>query len=122
MQQLNVAVMVCVPPGGSVSFHALRLCESLLKSGDRLALVFFMGEGVYQALRHADPPADELPCLKRWQSLAAQGVDLFVCSAAAERRGVVGASLASGFALAGLATWVAASSQADRQVIFKGGL
>ncbi len=116
---LKVAVMVGVPPGASIAYHALRFCETLLPMGGELSQVFFYGEGVYHALAHANPPADELQALPRWQALAQRGVELGVCSAAAERRGVVQACLAEGFVWMGLASWVMASAAADRRLIFR---
>ena len=118
-QGLQVAVMVGVPPGGSIAYHALRFCESLLSMGGGVPLVFFYGDGVYQALAQASPPEDEWQALRHWQALAQRGVELGVCSAAAERRGVLTSCLAEGFVWMGLASWVAASAGADRRLLFR---
>ena len=68
--------------------------------------------------------------VKRWSELSEQyGLDLVVCVAAAQRRGIVdadeqkrhgksGMNIAPGFRISGLGQLVEAGIQADRLVVF----
>lgn len=112
------------PAAGS----AYRFAEAALQQGHGVLRVFFYGDGVYNAMRDAYPPADETALLPLWQGLAENGVDLVLCGAAAERRGVLGLpdeagayrNLAPGFRVAGLGLWMEACLAADRVLVFHG--
>jgi tRNA 2-thiouridine synthesizing protein D len=78
------------------------------------------------------PPQDDRNIVKRWSDLAAQHkLDLVVCVAAAQRRGLLDASeakrngkdadnIAPGFRISGLGQLIEAGIQADRLVVFGG--
>ncbi|TAN49203.1 MAG: sulfurtransferase complex subunit TusD [Methylococcaceae bacterium] len=107
---------------------AYGFAVAALAQGHEVLRVFFYGDGVYNAMRDMRPPADEPPLLTGWQALADRhGVDLVICSAAAERRGVLGigedvgdSGIAEGFRVAGLGLWVDACLAADRVLVFHG--
>lgn len=107
---------------------AYGFAAAALAQGHEVPCIFFYGDGVYNALSGARPPGDEPQFLQRWQALAAQyDVNLVVCSAAAERRGVLGsaeeegyAGVAEGFTIGGLGLWVDACLAADRVLVFHG--
>ena len=92
--------------------------------------VFFYHDGVNNATRLTVPPQDDRNIVKRWSELAAQHkLDLVVCVAAAQRRGLMDASeakrngkdadnIAPGFRISGLGQLIEAGIQADRLVVF----
>ena len=76
------------------------------------------------------PPQDDRNIVKRWSELgAAHKLDLVVCVAAAQRRGLMDKSeakrngkdadnIAPGFRISGLGQLIEAGIQADRLVVF----
>jgi tRNA 2-thiouridine synthesizing protein D len=109
---------------------ALHFARAVLARGHTLMRVFFYHDGVYVATRLATPPQDDRDLAAGWQQLAREhGVDLAVCVAAAQRRGIVDAAerarhgkdadnLAPGFRIAGLGQLIEAACDADRFVVF----
>ncbi len=102
---------------------AYRFTIAALTKGHQVRRVFFYHDGVYHALGLAAPPADETNCVLRWTELAeVYGVDLVICSAAAQRRGVwtpeAQTQLAPGFRVAGLALLVESMLETDRLLTF----
>ena len=129
---MNINVLVS---GGlydtAAGFSAFNFCRAALAAGHQLTQIFFYQAGVTQANAFSAPLADEFDAPLRWSELAEQhGLDLVVCVAAGERRGVITAeqqaelnkpahNLASRFEVEGLASFHAASAEADRTVTFK---
>lgn len=109
---------------------ALHFARAVLTRGHTLVRVFFYHDGVNVATRLATPPQDDRDLTTSWQALAQEhGVDLVVCVAAAQRRGIVdaaesarqgkdGDNLAPGFRIAGLGQLIEAAVDADRFVVF----
>jgi tRNA 2-thiouridine synthesizing protein D len=109
---------------------ALNFALAVIARGHTLVRVFFYHDGVNVATRLAAPPQDDRDLLAAWQALARDHcVDLVVCVAAAERRGVLdeaqsarhgleGHNLAPGFRIAGLGQLVEVAVDADRFVVF----
>ena len=101
-----------------------------LRGGHEVVRVFFYHDGVYNANRFNIPPQDEMNIGERWVALGAQyALDLVVCVAAAQRRGVIdseerirhgkdGDNLEKGFRISGLGQWVEAMLAADRVMVF----
>ncbi|MFN3920240.1 MAG: sulfurtransferase complex subunit TusD [Methylohalobius sp.] len=111
------------PYAGEAADLAYRFALAALAKGHRVQRVFFYQDGVYHALGLAAPPADEPNQVTRWTQLAkTHGVDLVVCSAAAQRRGVwtpeAQVKLAPGFRIAGLALLVESILETDRLLVF----
>lgn len=118
------------PHASQSAASALRFARALLAQGHSLYRVFFYCDGVHNGSALVAPPQDEQDLLGAWQSLQAEhGLDLVVCIAAAQRRGVLSESeaerlerpsgnLAGGFELAGLGQLADAVAQSDRVVTF----
>ncbi|BBL70469.1 sulfurtransferase complex subunit TusD [Methylogaea oryzae] len=128
---MKFALMVNGSPYRSQgALSACRFAMAAVEQGHQVLRVFFHGDGVYNAVRDAVPPADEIQLPQLWRDLARDhGVDLAVCSAAAERRGVLGEqgedmeafpAVADGFRVAGLGLWMDACLAADRVIVFHG--
>lgn len=120
---LTYTLQVNSPPYAGAADRAFFFAQALLRRGHRLRRVFFYRDGVYHALAAAEPPADEPDRITRWSALAqAHGVDLVICSAAAQRRGVWQArgkgALAPGFRVAGLALLAESVLDSDRWLRF----
>ena len=109
---------------------AYQFVKAALAKGHEIYRVFFYHDGVNNATRLTVPPQDDRNIVKRWSELAAQHkLDLVVCIAAAQRRGLMDAAeakrngkdadnLAPGFRISGLGQLVEAGIQADRLVVF----
>lgn len=109
---------------------ALRFTEAVIARGHQVLRVFFYHDGVNVATQLATPPQDEPDLSAEWTRLAAaHALDLVVCVAAAERRGIVDAeerqrhgkhaeNLAPGFRIAGLGQLIEVALDADRLVVF----
>ena len=109
---------------------AYHFVKAALAKGHEIYRVFFYHDGVNNGTRLTVPPQDERNIVKRWSELAAQHkLDLVVCVAAAQRRGIMDKSeakrngkdadnLAPGFRISGLGQLIEAGIQAERLVVF----
>lgn len=109
---------------------AYQFVKAALAKGHEIYRVFFYHDGVNNATRLTVPPQDERNIVKRWTELAMQHkLELVVCIAAAQRRGVMNAAeakrngkdadnIAPGFHISGLGQLIEAGIQADRLVVF----
>lgn len=125
-------VVYSAPHAGEAAASALRFARAVVDQGHELFRVFFYADGVHNGSALAAPPQDEQDLLTPWQALRQEmGVDLVVCIAAAQRRGVLShseaerlerpaANLADGFELGGLGQLADATAQSDRVVTFGG--
>lgn len=112
------------------SDSAYNFTKSALENGHEIYRVFFYNDGVNNGTRYAIPPQDDRNVGKRWSDLAAEHkLDLVICIAAAQRRGLLdeneakrhgkdGDNIAPGFRISGLGQLVEAGIQADRLVTF----
>jgi tRNA 2-thiouridine synthesizing protein D len=109
---------------------AFNFAKAVLAQGHSIFRVFFYHDGVNNATRLTTPPQDDRNIVDRWSKLG-QGneLDMVVCVAAAQRRGIVddgemkrngkdATNLAPGFRISGLGQLVEAGIQADRIVVF----
>jgi tRNA 2-thiouridine synthesizing protein D len=99
------------------NLSALNFAANALSQSQAIRRVFFYAEGATVASSLIVPLSDELDVTKAWQALHTQyGLDLRVCIASAERRGVIGResakdhrldnhNLADGFRIVGLADY-----------------
>ena len=72
---------------------AYQFVKAALAKGHEIYRVFFYHDGVNNGTRLTVPPQDDRNIVKRWSELAAQHkLDLVVCIAAAQRRGLMDAS------------------------------
>lgn len=112
------------------SDSAYFFTKAVLGKGHEVFRVFFYHDGVNNGTRLTTPPQDDRNIVNRWGELAEQhALDLVVCVAAAQRRGVVdeGEAQRNGkdatnihpkFRISGLGQLVEAAIQADRLVVF----
>lgn len=112
------------------SDSAYRFAKAALEKGHSIFRVFFYGDGVNNGTRLTVPPQDDRNLQKAWSELAEQHeIDLVVCIAAAQRRGILDKdeakrhgkdadNLAPGFRISGLGQLVEAGIVADRLVVF----
>ncbi len=109
---------------------AYQFSKAALEKGHEVLRVFFYHDGVNNGTRLTTPPQDDRHITNRWSELAEQhGLDLVVCIAAAQRRGIVDSdeakrqgkdanNIASGFRISGLGQLIEVGIQADRLMVF----
>lgn len=109
---------------------ALQFVRAALEKGHEIFRVFFYHDGVNNGTRLTVPPADDRQIQKSWTELADKhGLDLVICIAAAQRRGIMDAdeakrqgldanNIAPGFRISGLGQLVEGGIQSDRLIVF----
>ena len=109
---------------------AYQFAKAALAKGHEIFRVFFYHDGVNNGTRLTTPPQDDRNIVKRWSDLAEEhNLDLVVCVAAAQRRGIVdegeaqrngkdATNIAPGFRISGLGQLVEGGIQSDRLVVF----
>ena len=109
---------------------AYHFTKAALEKGHEIFRVFFYHDGVNNGSRLTTPPQDERNIVKRWSELAEEhSLDLVVCVAAAQRRGIVDEgeakrngkdadNIAPGFRISGLGQLIEAGIEADRTMVF----
>ncbi|MBT7307321.1 MAG: sulfurtransferase complex subunit TusD [Gammaproteobacteria bacterium] len=112
------------------SDSAYHFVKSALEKGHEIFRVFFYHDGVNNGTRLASPPQDDRNVQQRWSDLAKEhDLDLVICVAAAQRRGIVddgeaerngkdATNIMDGFRISGLGQLIEAGIQADRLVVF----
>jgi len=112
------------------SDSAYQFVKAALAKGHQVLRIFFYHDGVNNGTRLTTPPQDDRHIVNRWSELAAQHqVDLVVCVAAAQRRGIVDChekkrhdkdadNLAPGFRISGLGQLIELGIEADRLLVF----
>ena len=112
------------------SDSAYQFAKAVLAGGHEIFRIFFYHDGVNNATRLTTPPQDDRNIVNRWSKLADEHkLDLVVCVAAAQRRGIVdegeakrngkdATNLAPGFRISGLGQLVETGIEADRVVTF----
>ena len=114
------------PYNHQASDTAYNFAKAALEGGHEIFRVFFYHDGVNNGTRLTTPPQDDRNIVERWSAMAADhGVDLVVCVAAAQRRGIADEdeskrngkdadNIAPGFRISGLGQLIEAGIQADR--------
>ncbi len=109
---------------------AYHFTKAALEKGHEIIRVFFYHDGVNNATRLTVPPQDDRNLQKSWSELAeAHKLDMVVCIAAAQRRGILDENeakrqgkdadnIAPGFRISGLGQLIDAGIKADRLVTF----
>ena len=112
------------------SDSAYQFTKAALGKGHEIFRVFFYHDGVNNGTRLTTPPQDDRHITNRWSELAEEHkLDLVVCVAAAQRRGIVDEeemkrngkdanNIAPGFRISGLGQLIEAGIQSDRLVFF----
>ncbi len=109
---------------------AYNFTKAAIEAGHEIFRVFFYHDGVNNGTRYTTPPQDDRNIVDRWSELSAEhDLDLVLCVAAAQRRGLVdegeqernkkdGNNIAPGFRISGLGQLIEAGIQSDRLVVF----
>ena len=112
------------------SDSAYQFAMAAIESGHRVSRVFFYHDGVNNGTNLTTPPQDDRHIQKRWSAMAENsGVDLVLCVAACQRRGIVdegerdrnkkdATNVADGFRISGLGQLIEAGIESDRLVTF----
>ncbi len=112
------------------SDSAYQFTRAALQAGHEIFRVFFYHDGVNNGTRLTTPPQDDRNIVARWSALAAEhDLDLVLCVAAAQRRGIVDEeemkrhgknadNMAEGFRISGLGQLIEAGINSDRLVAF----
>ena len=112
------------------SDSAYQFAHAALAAGHEIFRIFFYHDGVNNGTRLTVPPQDDRNVVDRWSELAeAHKLDLVLCVAAAQRRGLLDAdeaqrhgkdadNIAPGFRISGLGQLIEAAIQSDRLVTF----
>ena len=109
---------------------AYRFTKAALEKGHEIFRVFFYHDGVNNATRLAIPPQDDRNVTQLWADLAKEHeLDLVVCVAAAQRRGLLDKNEADRagkdadniqepFRISGLGQLIEGGIQSDRLIVF----
>lgn len=109
---------------------AYQFTKAALAKGHEIFRVFFYHDGVNNATRLGVPPQDDRNITQQWTELQKEhDLDLVVCIAAAQRRGLLDEdeakrqgkdanNIAEGFRISGLGQLIEAGIQSDRLVVF----
>ena len=112
------------------SDSAYNFAVAALEKGHEIYRIFFYHDGVNNGTRLTTPPQDDRNVIARWSELAEKhSLDLVICVAAAQRRGIADAdeskrngkdadNIAPGFRISGLGQLIEAGIQCDRLVVF----
>jgi tRNA 2-thiouridine synthesizing protein D len=128
---MKIGVLVSEGPyTHQASDSAYNFVKAAIEKGHEIYRVFFYHDGVNNATRLTEPPRDDRHIVNRWSELSKQhNLDLVVCIAAAQRRGIMDENeakrqgkdadnLVEGFRISGLGQLVEAGIQCDRLVTF----
>ena len=109
---------------------AYHFTEAALNNGHEIVRVFFYHDGVNNGTSLSVPPQDDRNITRLWSELAEKhDLDLVLCVAAAQRRGLLDddeakragkkvSNMAQGFNISGLGQLIDAGIQADRLLVF----
>lgn len=112
------------------SDSALQFTRAALAKGHEIFRVFFYHDGVNNGTRLSVPPADDRQLQKEWSELAKEhDLDLVLCIAAAQRRGIMDEdeakrqgldanNIIEGFRISGLGQLIEGGIQSDRTIVF----
>ena len=128
---MKFAVLVSEGPyTHQASDTAYNFTKAALEKGHEIFRIFFYHDGVNNGTRLTTPPQDDRNIVNRWSELSKQyNLDLVLCVAAAQRRGIADAdearrngkdadNIAEGFRISGLGQLIEAGIEADRLVTF----
>ncbi|TQV86498.1 sulfurtransferase complex subunit TusD [Aliikangiella coralliicola] len=117
------------PTNSQAHLSALRFANAVIENNHSISSVFFYQEAVHVANGYIIKPSDEAQLTQKWATLSAEhNVELQVCVAAANRRGVIDANEASlnalehhsihpAFSILGLGQFAAKLSEAKTKIV-----
>jgi len=109
---------------------AYQFTCAALKAGHSIHRIFFYHDGVNNGSMFNVPPSDDRNIQQLWSTLAEQNsIDMVVCAASAQRRGILdqkearrhakpAANIAPNFTISGLGQLIEAAIVSDRLLIF----
>ena len=109
---------------------AYHFAKAALEKGHEIFRIFFYHDGVNNGTRLTTPPQDDRNIVARWTELGqAHDIDMVLCVAAAQRRGLVddgeaerngkdATNIAPGVRISGLGQLVEGGIQSDRLIVF----
>lgn len=109
---------------------AYQFTKAALENGHEIFRVFFYHDGVNNGTMYGVPPQDDRNVQALWSELAKKhDLDLVICIAAAQRRGIMdadeaarhakgGPNIAPKFRISGLGQLIEAGIQSDRLMVF----
>ncbi|MDH3526747.1 MAG: sulfurtransferase complex subunit TusD [Gammaproteobacteria bacterium] len=112
------------------SDSAYHFTKAALEKGHKIYRVFFYHDGVNNGTRLTTPPQDDRNIVNRWSELGKEyDLDMVLCVAAAQRRGIVddgeaqrngkdATNIAPGFRISGLGQLIEGGVQSDRLIVF----
>ena len=112
------------------SDSAYHFAKAALEKGHEIFRIFFYHDGVNNGTRLTTPPQDDRNVVNRWSELGKEhDLDLVICVAAAQRRGIVddgeaerngkdATNIADGFRISGLGQLIEGAVESDRLVVF----
>jgi tRNA 2-thiouridine synthesizing protein D len=128
---MKISIQVSEGPyNHEASVTAINYIKAAIEAGHDIFRVFFYHDGVNNGTNFATPPQDDMNIQKTWSELAAaHDIDLVVCVAAAQRRGIVdegemtrnklsGMNIMDGFRISGLGQLIEAGIESERLVVF----
>jgi tRNA 2-thiouridine synthesizing protein D len=128
---MKISIQVSEGPyNHEASVTAINYVKAAVEAGHEIFRVFFYHDGVNNGTKLATPPQDDINIQKTWSELAAaHNIDLVVCVAAAQRRGIVdegemerngkdAMNIMDGFRISGLGQLIEAGIESDRLVVF----
>ena len=128
---MKISIQVSEGPyNHDASVTAINYVKAAVEAGHDIFRVFFYHDGVNNGTNYATPPQDDMNIQKTWSELAAaHDIDLVVCVAAAQRRGIVdqgemernkkdGMNIMDGFRISGLGQLIEAGIESERLVVF----
>ena len=128
---MKISIQVSEGPyNHEASVTAINYVKAAVEAGHEIFRVFFYHDGVNNGTKLATPPQDDVNIQKTWSELAAaHNIDLVVCVAAAQRRGIVdqgemerngkdAMNIMDGFRISGLGQLIEAGIESDRLVVF----
>jgi tRNA 2-thiouridine synthesizing protein D len=112
------------------SDSAYHFAKAALEKGHEIFRIFFYHDGVNNGTRLTTPPQDDRNVVNRWSELGKEhDLDMVICVAAAQRRGIVddgeaerngkdATNIADGFRISGLGQLIEGAVESDRLVVF----
>ncbi len=109
---------------------AYFFARAAIEKGHEIFRIFFYHDGVNNGTRLTTPPQDDRNIVDRWSQLGQEhDIDMVLCVAAAQRRGIVddgeakrngkdATNIAPGFRISGLGQLIEGGVESDRLIVF----